>query len=75
MYKCHDITPLGPKGGRTQFGEGQKGRKDEKNIRGGENGRDKRREEGYRGNKVNPMVGKSSGSKATIYYFIIYLYY
>ena len=30
MYKRYDVTPLGPKSGRTQYGEGQRDGEDEK---------------------------------------------
>ena len=43
--------------------------------RGGENGRGERFEEGYCGNKINLMVGESSGSKGNVYHYIIYWCY
>lgn len=75
VYKRHDVAPLGPKSGRAQYGEGQRGGEDGKDKRGGENGRGERGGGGHRGNKVNPMVGESSGSEASVYHHIIYRCY
>ena len=71
MYKCHDVAPLGPKSGRAQYGESQRSGEDEKDKRDRENGRGERDGGGHRGNKVNLVVGESSGSKASIYHHII----
>ena len=75
VYKRHDVAPLGPKSGRAQYGEGQRGGEDGKDKRGGENGRGERGGGGHRRNKVNPMVGESSGFEASVYHHIIYRYY
>ena len=75
VYKRHDVAPLGPKSGRAQYGEGQRGGEDGKDKRGGENGRGERGGEGHRGNKVNPMGGEGSGSEASVYHHIIYRCY
>ncbi len=69
MHERHDVTPLGPKSGRAQYGNSQRGREDRKGKRGGENGKGER---GHGGNKVGPVVEKSSGSEASDYYHIIY---
>ena len=66
MYKRHDVVPLGPKSERAQYGEDQKSGEDSKDKRGGENKRCKRGGGDHYGNKVNPIVGKSSGSKASV---------
>ncbi len=70
MHQYHDVTFLGPKSGRAQYGNSQKGEEDEKGKRGRENGKSER---GYWGNKVDPVVEKSSGSETSDYYHIIYL--
>ena len=75
MNKSHDIAPFGPKSGRAQYGESQKGGEDGKDKRGRENGRGERGGRGYYGNKVNPMVGENSGSEASVYHHIIYRCY
>ena len=75
MYKRHDVAPFSPKSGRAQYREGQRGREDGKDKRGGENGRDERGGGGHCGNKVNSMVGESSGSEASVYHHIIYRCY
>ena len=75
MYKCHNVAPFGLKNGRAQYGESQRGRKNGKDKRGGKNRKGKRSEGGYCGNKVNPIVGESNGSEASVYYHIIYRCY
>ena len=71
VYKRHDITPLGPRSGRTQYGEGLKGGEDGKDKRGRENRRGERGGGAHCGNKVNPIVGESSGPQASFYHHII----
>ena len=75
VYKCHNVALFGPKSGRAQYKKGQKGGKNRKDKRGRENKRGKRDRGGHYRNKVNPMVGKSSGFETSIYYHIIYQYY
>ena len=72
VNKRHDVAPLGPKSGKAQYGEHQRGGEDGKDKKGGENGRGERGGGGHRGNKVNPMVEKSSSSKTSVYHHIIY---
>ena len=48
---------------------------DGKDKGGRENGRGERGGGDHCGNKVNPMVGKNSGSEASVYHHIIYRYY
>ena len=74
-YKCHDVPPLGAKSEKTQDGEGKKDREDRKNKRNRENRKGERGGRGHCGNKINPVVGESSGSEASIYYHIIYRCY
>ncbi len=69
MHERHDVASLGPKSGRAQYGNSQRGGEDGKGKKGGENGKGER---GHRGNKVDPVVEKSSGSEASDYYHIIY---
>ncbi len=69
VHERHDVTPLGPKNRRAQYGNSQKGGEDGKGTKGGENGRGER---DHRGNKVDPMIEESSGSEASDYYHIIY---
>ena len=75
VYKCHNVAPLGPKSRKALYGEGQRGEEDKKDKRGRENGKDERVGRGHHRNKVNPMVGESSGSEASVYHHIIYQYY
>ena len=75
MYKCHNVTPLGSKSKIAQDDKGQKSGENEKNKRGEENRRSEKSEEGHCGNKVNLVIRKSSGSKASVYHHIIYQYY
>ena len=75
VYKHHNVAPLGHKGWRAQYGEDQRGGEDGKDKRGGENRRYERAGGGYCGNKVNLMVGESSGSEASVYHHIIYRCY
>ncbi len=65
MHQRHDIAPFGPKGGKAQYGNSQKG---------GENGKGERDKRGHRGNKVDPVVEKSSSSEVSDYYLIICQY-
>ncbi len=69
VHQCHDVAPLGPKSGRAQYGNSQRGGEDGKSKRGGENGKSER---GHRGTKVDPLVEESSGFEASDYYHIIY---
>lgn len=71
VYKYRDIVSLGPKSERAQYKERQRDREDGKNKRNRENERGKRSEEGHRGNKLNTLVGKSSGSETSVYHHII----
>lgn len=71
MYKRHDGAPFSPKSRRTNYGERQMGGENEKDKRVGENRRVERGKKEYRGNKVNPMVGESSGFQASVYYHMI----
>lgn len=50
-------------------------RKNKKNKRSGENRRGKRGRGSHCRNKVNLVIGKSSGSKISVYYHIIYQFY
>ena len=75
MYKHHNITPLGSKSGRAQYGEGQKGGEDKKDKRVGKNRKGERGGGDYRENKVNLMIRESSSFKATVYHHIIYCCY
>lgn len=75
IQKRHDFTFFSFKNERAQDGKSQKSREDKKNKRSKENKRGKRIKGGYYRNKVNPVVRKSSGSKASVYYHIIYWYY
>ena len=75
VYKRNDVAPLGPKNERAQYGEGQRGGEDGKDKRGRENGRGERGREGHRENKINSMVGESSGSEVSVYHHIIYRCY
>ncbi len=72
MHQHYDVASFGPRNGRVQYRNGQKGREDGKDKRGGENGKGERDGGGHWGNKVDPVVEKSSGSKASDYYHIIY---
>ena len=81
VHQHHDVAPLGPKSGRAQYEKGQKGeddrkgqrgREDGKGKKGGEDGKGERGGGGHWGNKVNPVVGENSGSKASVYHHIIY---
>lgn len=74
MYKCRNVTPLGPKSRRAQYGEGQRGGKDRKNKRNGKNGRREKSRGDYCGNKVNPMVRESSSSETSVHHHKIYWY-
>ncbi len=69
MHQHHDVLPLGPKSGRAQYENSQRGGEDGKGKRGGENGKGER---GHRGNKVDTAVEESNGPKASDYYHIIY---
>ncbi len=60
VHERHDVALLGPKSGRSQYGNSQRGGEDGKGKRGGENGKVER---GHRGNKVDPVVEESSGSE------------
>ena len=75
VNKRHDVAPLGPKSGRAQYKEHQRGGEDGKDKRGGEDGRGERGGGGHCGNQVNLMVGESSGSEASDYHHIIYWCY
>ena len=72
MYQRYNIALFGSKSERAQYGNGQKGKEDGKNKRDGENGKDERGGGDHQGNKVDPMVEKSSGFEASDYYHIIY---
>ena len=75
LYKRHNVALLGPKSRRVQYGEGQRGWEDGKDKKGRENRKGERGRGGHRKNKVNPVVGKSSSSKASVYHHIIYWFY
>ena len=75
IYKHHNIAPFGPKSEKAQYGESQKGGENRKDKGDGENGRVERSGRGYCENKINLIVGKSSGSKASVYHHIIYQCY
>ncbi len=72
VHQRHDVTPLGPRSKRAQYGNGQRDGEDGKGKRGGENRKGKRGRGGYWRNKVDPLVEESSGSEASNYYHIIY---
>ena len=75
MYKRLDVVSLGPKSRRVQYEEGKRGGEDGKDKKGRENGKSEKSGGGHCGNKVNPMVGESSNSEASVYYHIIYRCY
>ena len=75
MYKRHNILSLGPKSGRAQYGEGQRGGKNGKDKKGGENERSEKGRRDHCGNKVNLIVKKNSGFEASVYHHKIYRYY
>lgn len=70
-YKYYDVTPLGFKSGRLQYGKGQRGREDRKDKRSGENEGSERGRGSHWQNKVNPMVREISGAEASAYHHII----
>ena len=72
VYKCHNIAPLSLKNGRAQYWEGSRDKEDGRDKRGRENRKGKRDRGGHRGNKVNPVVGKSNGFETSVYHHIIY---
>ena len=75
VFKRYYVALLGPKSGRAQYGDGQRGGEDRKDKRSRENRRDERDGGGHWGNKVNLVVEESSSSETSIYYHIIYWCY
>ena len=75
VYERYYVASLGLKSGRAQYEEGQRSREDAKNKKNRENRSGKKGGGGYRGNKINPVVRKSNGSEASVYYHIIYWCY
>ena len=75
MCKYYDVTFLGPKNRRAQYRERQKSEEERKDKRGKENRKGEKSGGGHRGNKINPMVKKSSNFEASVYYHIIYWCY
>ena len=75
VYKRHNIASFSLKSGRTQYKEGQKGRKNGKDKKDRKNGKDEKGGGDHYGNKVNPLVGKSSGFEASVYHHIIFQCY
>lgn len=71
MYKCYNIILFDPKNRRAQEGEGQKSEKNRKNKRDKKNKRSKKSKKSYYGNNINLIIGKSNGSKVSVYYHII----
>lgn len=64
IYQHHDVITFSPKSRRAQYRKGQRDRENRKGERGGED---------HQRNKVDLVVGESSGSEASVYYHIIYL--
>ena len=72
VHQHYNVATFGVKSERVQYGKGQQDGKDEKGKKGGEDGEGEKSGESHWGNKVNSMIRKNGGSKASVYYHIIY---
>ena len=74
VYQRYNVTTLGAKTGRAQYGKCQRGGEDKKGKRDRKDREDKRNGEYHWGNKKHLVVRENSSSEASVYHHIIYKY-